>query len=265
MTVYADGTAILNFLTDYLLLWGTGALTGKKRGSLRLCLGAVLGGIYGALCLIPGFRFLGGILWRILFLGLMLALAFGVGRQLFRQGILFLTLTLALGGGGYLLRQGGSLSFLTLGAGAGALALGCRVLARTGTGAGERVALTLSLGERRICITALRDTGNGLRDPLTGRAVTVIGPQAAGKLLPVKLDPAALSDPASAIEALQKRAPELRLRLIPYQTVGREGGLLLGLRCDRVSAGKERLGELIAISPTELSENGSYEALTGGV
>lgn len=264
MTVYADGTAVLNFLTDYLLLWGTGALTGRRRGSLRLCLGAVLGGLYGALCLAPGFRFLGGLGWRVLFLGLMLALAFGLGRQLIRQGILFLTLTLALGGGGYLLRQGGSLSFLSLGAGAGALALGCRILGRTGTGTVERVDLTLSLGGRQVRVTALRDTGNGLKDPLTGQAVTVIGPGAAKKLLP-GLDRAALADPASAMENLLRQAPGLRLRLIPYGTVGREGGLLLGLRCDRVTAGKERLGKLIAISPTELSENGSYEALTGGI
>lgn len=265
MTVYADGTAVLNFLTDYLLLWGTGALTGKRQGSLRLCLGALLGGLYGGVCLLPGFRFLGGAFWRILFLGLMLALAFGLGRQLLRQGILFLTLTLALGGGGYLLRQGGSLSFLTLGAGAGALALGCRVLARTGTGTGERTELTLCLGQRQVRVTALRDTGNGLKDPLTGRAVTVIGPRAAEKLLPVQVDRAALADPASAMENLLRQAPGLRLRLIPYQAVGREGGLLLGLRCDRVTAGRERLGELIAISPTELSGNGSYEALTGGI
>ena len=264
MTVYADGTAVLNFLTDYLLLWGTGVLTGRRRGSLRLCLGAVLGGLYGAMCLVPGFLFLGGLFWRLLFLGLMLALAFGLGRQLFRQGILFLTLTLALGGGGYLLRQGGSLSFLTLGAGAGALALGCRVLARTGTGTGELVDMALCLGTRLVRVTALRDTGNGLKDPLTGQPVTVIGPRAAGRLLP-ELYPGSLKDPVAAMEALKKQVPELRLRLIPYGTVGREGGLLLGLRCDRVTAGKERLGELVAFSPTELSENGTYDALTGGV
>ena len=239
MTVYADGTAVLNFLTDYLLLWGTGALTGKGRGSLRLCLGAALGGLYGGACLAPGFRFLGTLGWRLLFLGL----------------------TLALGGGGYLLRQEGCLSFLTLGAGAGALALGCRTLARTGTG-GERVPLTLTLGGRTVRVTALRDTGNGLKDPLTGQAVTVIGPRAARQLLP-ELDPESLRDPAAAMERLQR--PGLGLRLIPYQAVGQAGGLLLGLRCDRVTAGRERLGELVALSPTELTENGTYDALTGGV
>lgn len=261
MTVYADGTAVLNFLTDYLLLWGTGALTGKGRGSLRLCLGAVLGGLYGGVCLAPGFRFLGTLGWRLLFLGLMLVLAFGPGRHLFRQGLLFLGLTLALGGGGYLLRQEGCLSFLTLGAGAGALALGCRTLARTGTG-GERTALTLALGDRIVRVTALRDTGNGLKDPLTGQAVTVIGPRAARQLLP-ELDPESLKNPAAAMERIQR--PGLRLQLIPYQAVGQAGGLLLGLRCDRVTAGRERLGELVALSPTELTENGTYDALTGGV
>ena len=264
MTVYADGTAVLNFLTDYLLLWGTGVLTGGQQRGLRLCLGAVLGGLYGALCLLPGFRFLGGLAWRLLFLGLMLVLAFGLGRQLFRQGVLFLTLTLALGGGGYLLRQGGSLSFLSLGAGAGTLALGCRILAESGTGTGELQPLTLCLGQRQVRVTALRDTGNGLRDPLTGRAVTVIGPGAARQLLP-ELDPGLLRDPVAAMETLKGRAPELRLRLIPYRAVGREGGLLLGLRCDQVTAGKKRLGELVALSPTELTENGTYDALTGGI
>ena len=262
--MYWDLTVLFNFLVDYLLLFASARLSGNAVRQRHLLGAALLGGGYAGLCLAPGFRFLGNLFWRLLFLGLMLALAFGLGRQLFRQGLLFLTLTLALGGGGYLLRQGGSLSFLTLGAGAGALALGCRVLARTGMGTGELLNLTLCLGTRQVRVTALRDTGNGLKDPLTGQPVTVIGPRAARQLLP-ELDPGSLRDPVAAMEALKKQAPELRLRLIPYGTVGREGGLLLGLRCDRATAGKERLGELVALSPTELSENKTYDALTGGV
>ena len=55
-----------------------------------------------------------------------------------------------------------------------------------------------------------------------------------------------------------------RCRLLPYQAVGVDCGLLLALRLDRVRVGQEDYGSiLVAFSPTPLSDGGTYSALIG--
>ena len=55
-----------------------------------------------------------------------------------------------------------------------------------------------------------------------------------------------------------------RFRLIPYRAVGVERGLLLALRLDKVQVGEEDRGPMLAaLSPTPVSDGGSYRALLG--
>lgn len=59
MTVYVDAVMGLNFLVDLLLLVGTNRLAGHPSEPKRIIPAAALGGLYGGMCLVPGFRFLG--------------------------------------------------------------------------------------------------------------------------------------------------------------------------------------------------------------
>ena len=108
-------------------------------------------------------------------------------------------------------------------------------------------------------LTALQDTGNSLIDPLTGRSVLVVGADVAKKLLGLTREQ--LSMPAEAIVS----AGVPGLRLIPYRTVGQAGGMLLGLRLQDVKIGHWKGSSLVAFAPEGLSEEGAYQALTGGV
>ena len=70
MEVYLDLMVLLNAVVDLLLLVGTNRLTGFPTQWKRVLPAAVLGGCYSGACLLRGFRFLGGLLWRGVFLGL---------------------------------------------------------------------------------------------------------------------------------------------------------------------------------------------------
>ena len=61
MVIYADGVMLLNFLVDALLIMGTNRLTGYPVMVGRTASAAALGSLYSGACLLPGFRFLGGI------------------------------------------------------------------------------------------------------------------------------------------------------------------------------------------------------------
>ena len=100
-------------------------------------------------------------------------------------------------------------------------------------------------GGREARFTCLLDTGNGLRDPATGRPVLVVWRQA---LLPV----------LPAVE------PE-QLRPIRYRSLGTESGTLLCFNAGQVTVdGVAYENQPVAIAPSPLSEGMGYAALWNG-
>ena len=255
MTVYVDVVIALNFLVDFLLLLGTNRLSGHPPGVLRSALGAVLGALYAAVCLLPGFRFLMNFFWRSASLSLMAVVAFGWSRSALRRGGLFLLLSFALGGAAAGIGSGGFFTLLPC-------ALGIWLLCALGFGRGtagrEYVSMTIHGVNQPVSLIALRDTGNFLRDPVTGEQVTVVGPEQAARL--TGLAPEQLRDPLQTIAS----APIPGLRLIPYHSVGQPGGLLLALRFRDVRIDGKRTEAVIAFAPWVFGKGECYQALTGG-
>mgnify|MGYP000650669003 CR=1 FL=1 len=67
-----------------------------------------------------------------------------------------------------------------------------------------------------------------------------------------------------ALERLGRQGWQGRCRLLPYQAVGVECGMLLALRLDGARVGTEDYGKLLlALSPTRLTDGGGYHALIG--
>ena len=98
MEIYLDLVMVLNFLVDFLLLLGTNRLAGFPASPWRCAGASVLGALYSGACFLPGFRFLGNILWRGISLSLMGILAFGMNAGTWKRIGLFLLLTMAMGG-----------------------------------------------------------------------------------------------------------------------------------------------------------------------
>lgn len=255
MRVYLDLAVLLNVLVDLLLLLGTNRLAGRPPGWKRSVPAAVLGGIYGGMCLLPGLAFLGKLHWRLVFLGLMGTIAFGIGRQAWIRCGLFTLLSMSLAGIALAVGVGG---FWMPVLSAGAMWLLCRVCFRTAA-AREYVPLEIVFRGRKVRLTALRDTGNTLRDPVTGEQVLVIGPEAAAQL--------------TGLTQSQLRAPLDTmtlgvlpgLRLIPYRAVGQPGGMMLGMRFREVTLGGSRGAAVVAFASEQIGGKDGYEALTGGV
>lgn len=243
MDIYLDLAVILNFIVDFLLLLGTNRLAGFPLDARRCALAAALGGIYGGACLIPGFSFLGSLLWRTVCLALMAGLAFGLSKSAFKRGGVFLLLSLALGGLAESLGQG---DILTLCLAAGGIWGLCRAAFGERVGGQEYVPLHLNYEGKNLSLTALRDTGNTLRDPVTGEPVFLICGQAAETL--TGLSQEALRHP---LETLAQR-PISGLRLIPYRAVGSGSGMLLGLKFRDVKLGNKTLDAVVAFAPEGL-------------
>ena len=279
--VYIDSLFLLNLIMDYLLLLAAAKLAGEPIRRLRLALGAALGALYAAAVCLPGLGFLAHPLCKLGAAVLMVLLGFGGSRRLLRALLVFFGISCAFGGGIFAIGLLGGRG-LSLKNGILYSAMDLRILLLSAAicyvgftlifhrtarhTARELTPAVLTLGEKRVALTALVDTGNTLTDPVTGRPVMVAEGEKLSPLLPEPLGPEALRDPVGSLERLSRAGEGQRFRLLPYQAVGVECGMLLALRLDQAQVGTEDYGGiLVALSPTRVSDGGGYSALIGAM
>lgn len=256
MIIYGDLVAALNFLVDFLLLLATDRLAGYPLQCWKAALAATLGGGYGLLCIMPGFHFMGNVFWRIVVLGGMGAIAFGFDSSTIRRCVLFVLLSMALGGIASGIGNGG---FLEMALSALSLCLMCMVGFRCRAGREVYLPVEITYGEKTVRMTALADTGNTLRDPVSGRDVLVVGVEVAETLL--GLSDEDLKKPIETMVRLSIPG----VRLIPYSAVGQPGAMLLGIQCDDVKVKGQKVDVIVAFAPQRLGQGREYQALVGGI
>lgn len=272
VTVYLDLVFTLNFAVNYLLLRGTARLGASAAPRRRLAGGAAIGAAYAAAVYLPGCGFLTTPPVKLLVGAAMLLAAFGWQRSTLRLGAVFAALSLVLCGAVYAveLLKGGRVRYyrnsllypVTFGSlllTAGAVCAACRLLLpRLTFAADSTVSMQLALDGRRVRLTAVRDSGNLLCDPMTGAPVVTAEWQSAARLLPQEqLTQKDFEAPAMLALRLKKYRP----RLIPYHAVGVSDGMLLALPCS-ITVGRQTRQGLTAFSPTPIS-GGAYQALIG--
>lgn len=225
MTVYVDVLFLVNFSMDLLALYGAGAVLGRKKQSPRLLAAALLGGAYGVAEVLLLIEPPWGTVLLLSVSLFMVGIAYGrhgffslyivfVGAEAFLGGIMTLAYTVAsryLGEWGTAERGGavstpGFLFALTV-----SIVIGLAVhktLDRAGHGVSE---VRATVGGRSFSFSAVCDSGNLLKDPLTDTPVILLGERVPG-----------------AAWLSSYKNPK-GFRVIPYETVG-GSGILLGHR-----------------------------------
>ena len=280
--VYVDSLFLLNLVINYIILLVTARICGSAAPRLRLLGGAVLGAIYAVAAVLPLPAFVVSLPVKLAVGVLMVLIAFGGQARLLRLALVFFAAAAAFGGAvmaASLLGGGRSigevrltlslklliLSFIVAYA---VLTLVFRRAARRRGGRGGIVTLELRHGGRAVRMRALRDTGNALTDPMTGRAVIVAGVNDVRPLLAPETQRAVAGlrnrDAVGVLEELSGAGSAVRFHLIPYSAVGTAGGMLLAFKPDEILVdGKNKTGMLLALSPNSVSESGAYAALLG--
>lgn len=235
---------LMVFAVDVLLLHAAGRFLGSGQSLVRLLAGALIHVAFTACSLLPELSFLGHIWWRVAALVLSGLTAFGLSAESLLKLLLFCLLHLSLGG-----ITGSSKDIRTMVLGAAGIALAGFVKGRSS----DLVPVELSFRGKTVRMTALRDTGNTLHDPVTGRPVLVVEARIAGELTGLTID--ALENPVEAMGVFPG------LRLIPYRTVG-GSGFLLAMQIHDAKIGNRQGSAIVAFSPRTLATH--YQALTGG-
>ncbi len=276
MTVYADVLFLVNFSLDYVSLYITGRLLSEPMKTARLCAAAALGAVYAVAALFFDVPEAIYIAVTLAVSALMCVCAFRRTGILGTVGasVLLFSVGCALGGAMTAIYSLGagyreSLSGSAGGGGAAvivavaALAMGAVFIAsrvavrRRGVGSAK---VTVEAGERSATFDALADSGNLLRDPVTGRPALILSPSAASRVLPEAAVGAAVSDDAAT--AATSLPPDIlsRVRILPVKNVYGDG-VLLGYRPDRVVVGDKREVDCVIAVSAKKDGFGGYEAV----
>ena len=240
--VYLDVLFVLNFAMDYCILRCASALSGRPAAVWRLSLAAGFGALYAGGCVI--FPVLSALPIRLASGAVMAGTAFSIrnGRLLVRQTLLVLLVTFVFGGITVALEQMSGVSLMQNGvlvvqvsrrvlfaAALLAYGLSCMIFrnqAKEHRPRGESVCI--HCGEQRTQVFLLVDSGNTLRDPMTGKPVLLLTRDAAIRILPEQqrfLPERLKSDNAAELVQQARQQGVTGWQLLAFHSVG-GGGLL---------------------------------------
>ena len=125
--------------------------------------------------------------------------------------------------------------------------------------------ISIVFEKRKVDINAIIDTGNFLKEPITGNPVIIVEKDVLKNVIPVNI----LENSQDIINGEKIEDKYMaKIRLIPFSALGTENGLLLGIKPDDFYInyqGKilENKNVIVGIYNKKLSKNNRYNALVG--
>lgn len=246
--VYIDVYFIENVLLDMLVLLSAVLLLGKRPVIWRLFAGSMIGGAGAVLILWAGFRY--GLVYILSVLVLdtvMCLLLFFDVRQIPMQVICFHSLSFIYTKLGSCIAALGIGRFGKLAASALLVSMALFVSAYKKRNEKKRLyTVRIVEGEKQINFQALFDTGNVLKDPYTGKPVSIV-------------------EESEETLCWLHTKPQ-KYRIIPFRSIGKEDGILEGTEVDElIICGKEgqkvEKDAVIALYKGRLSGDGSFQMI----
>jgi stage II sporulation protein GA (sporulation sigma-E factor processing peptidase) len=285
-----------NIVINYLILLVTARFTKSRTTSLRLLAGAAIGASFVVIMmLMPDIKAYGSIIAKLFLSAVIVAVSFNVRKisSFFKILIVFYISTFVFAGAAlaftYFVQGGGFIkngilwpikAKLNVVLFAAALAV---ILARVFweviqqrlVRAKMLVRLVIAFEKRTIGLHALVDTGNSLHDPLTNMPVVVVEFSAIKGILPEEIrkifEEFQESDLERITSAITASTWFSRFRLIPFTSLGKENGMLIGFKPDYIEISKDSDNNenkdvsdvIVGIYGRSLSKNEKYKALLG--
>ncbi len=291
MTIYLDVVLLENLCMNYIILFATAYIMKLKMKQWRLILSSLLGSIYAVVSYLEILPLYSNISMKILLSILMVYIAFNTKgiKGLAKQLIIFYLTSFAFGGCAFallyfirpqdILMKNGvyigtyPIKIALLGGIVGFIItyIAFRVVKTKIRKKDMIYSLSIKIEGKEIYLKAMLDTGNLLREPITGMPVIVVQKSELYSIITEKvLDNIEKLVGGENQEIINQIEEEYltKFRVIPFSSIGKQNGLMLGLKADEVIIEKEEEKEkrndiIIGIFPQTLSKNNTYTALIG--
>ena len=292
MTIYLDIVLIENLVMNYIILFATGYILKIKIKHIRLIISALLGGIYSILVYTQILAAYSNIIMKLILSIVMVYIAYNPKniKLLSKQIIIFYLTSFVFGGTAFallyfirpqdiLMKNGVFIGTYPL-----KIALLGGIVGFTITVIAFKIVkyriskndmfceIEIFFGENSVKAKAMLDTGNMLKDPITRMPVIVVEKDLLYEIIPYKildnLEQIIGGDiPNEFYEEINVEYIS-KFRVIPFTSLGRQNGLLLGFKASKVityidSNEEELKNVIIGIYDKKLSKKDKYNALLG--
>lgn len=277
---------------NYIILFAVGMISKYKIKHIRLILSSVLGSAYAIMSFLPMLNIYSNIIFKIILSIGMVYLAFAPRnvKQLFNMLMLFYLTSVALGGCAFALLYfikpqeifmknglligtypikiallGGTIGFVLI-------ITTFKVVKNKISRKDMFCEIEITFNSNSTKIRAMIDTGNMLREPITKMPVIVVQSDSLAQILPKKI----LNNLQKIMGGDLKENDDIviedelisKLRVIPFSSLGKQHGLLLGFKPDNVKIEYDENIKvldniIIGIYEKELSKDKLYKALIG--
>lgn len=289
MTVYLDIVLIENLCMNYIILFATAFIMKLKIKHVRLFISALIGGLYAVLTYMQIVKMYSTMIMKIILSICMVYIAFYPKniRAMLKEIMLFYLVSFVFGGCAFallyflkpqdiLMKNGvfiGSypLKVALLGGIVGFIVM--NVALKNVKNKMSKKALIyqveIEMQEKSLMVKAMLDTGNLLKDPITGIPVIIVDKEELYQIIPGRIlnytDKIIGGDWEICSEDIEYRA---KFRMIPFSSIGKQNGMLLGFKVDRVKIITDieevvRKDAIVCIHNGKISKNNTYSALIG--
>ena len=291
MTIYIDVVLIENLIMNYIILYATGIILKVKIKHIRLILASLLGAIYTIIAYISQLKIYSGLTLKIILSILIVYIAFNPKdiKKLGKSILIFYLTSFVFGGAAfaliYIIRPQDILmkNGLFLGTYPLKTVILSAIIAFLIVVTAFKIVKTklnkkdmfcdieLKLNDKLIRTKAMIDTGNFLKEPITNTPVIVVEHTLLYEAIPKEI----LDNLENIIGGDFEKVPEeirkkymSKLKLIPYTSLGKQNGMLLGIKPEYLKIKSEDLEEkkeniLVGIYNKSLTKRGEYRALIG--
>lgn len=236
MIIYADVYMLENLVVNYFIFLITAYITRTNVSSFKILFTSILASLYSLLQFYPPMQFLYSIFGKIIVSALLVYLTFWPKRFFIflRQLLSFYLVTIMFGGMVFFLYYITKNNFvvdvqvklknvlIALGCSLIVFKLSYELILKKMYKESLIRYIKFKINDTEYNCTAYVDTGNNLKEPFSGRPVVIVE----RNLLKEKGSQADIS--AQNLEELQKQLGN-RIILIPYNSIGQEHGVLIGV------------------------------------
>lgn len=280
--IYVDVLFFVNLVVNYVILLAAGKMTDTPAHGKRVALVSCLGALYSVSSLVLPYQPLFSFPARILAGLLMVTLSYpeAKGISFVHLATAFYTCSILVAGCALALNMWGkpfltrlslyypSARWWTLAVALGLVSAGCVIWKALNLSPVRQFPLMqveIALDGQSICLKGMVDTGNQLRDPLSGLPVIIVDWDSLKPIIPQEMSYFFQAAWDKAASKLASPPAGTRLRLIPFTGVSGNSGILPGFKPDALyltgKQGRFKKAAVVGVSGKPLSRRGLYQAL----
>ena len=290
ITVYIDLIFFENLIMNSIIIYATAILLKIKPKIWRVLISSSIGGTYAIVIYISKFKIYESIILKIILSIIMVYIAFNPQnmKKLWKQVLIFYLTSFVFGGAALyliyfikpqniLIKNGlfaGEyvLKAILLGAimGLVIIKVSIKIIKTKIRPKDMYCRIKIKLNGKEVQTNAMIDTGNLVKEPITNIPVIIVERSLLYEILPKEI----LNNLGEILEGNFNSVSEeiqnqyvSKMRWLPYKSLGKENGMLLGIRVDGVEIEKEDTNKIdkviIGIYDKSLTKRGEYRALVG--